>query len=260
MTPWARNLIVANVIAFFITRGNPQLMDLFVLRVHPLTFVYRPWTLVSYMFLHAGMGHLFFNMIGLFFFAGPLEAKLGSRRFLALYFISGISGALLSFVFNMGIFMVGASAGVFGVFLGFAWFWPHQPVFIWGIVPVPARVLVVVMTVLSLYSGLSSSGDGIAHFAHLGGYLGALLYLFYLRKFTGSEKFKAKVYAQDARRLGRDSADLARWKEISFDLIHELNRDEVERLLAKAEKDGVGSLTPDERVFLNRLSDEQQGE
>ena len=90
--------------------------------------------------------------------------------------MSGLSGALLSAILAFNSAILGASAAVFGVMLAFAWFWPNEQIYIGG-VPVRARVLVIVTTLLTLYSGFRGSRGGVADFAHLGGYLGAFAYL-----------------------------------------------------------------------------------
>ena len=174
MSTWVLRLIVVNVGVFLLTAANPRVLGL--LAFVPRFALVQPWTFVTYQFAHAGLGHLLFNMLGLFFFGSRLEAHLGPRHFLGLYLASGVAGALLSFL-NFNTPIIGASAAVFGVFLGFARFWPRERVYIWGVLPVEARVLVVVMTVLALFGGFGFGGGGIAHFAHLGGFLGGWLYL-----------------------------------------------------------------------------------
>src|SRR5262249_15762396 len=154
-------------------------------RFVPVLALYRPWTIVTYMFLHDGIMHILFNMLGLFFFGPQVEERLGSRQFVTLYFVGGVSGAVLSMFLAPTSAIIGASAAgmmggagaVLGVMLAFAFFWPNAPIYIWGILPVPARILVIVTTLLSLFSGLQGSRGGIADFAHLGGYAGAYLYL-----------------------------------------------------------------------------------
>ena len=208
----------------------------------------RPWTLLTYMFLHAGFQHIFFNMLALFFFGPRVEMQLDSARFLILYFISGLTGAVLNAVFSPMSPIVGASAGVFGVMLAFAYYWPHEPVHIWGIIPVPARVLVIVMTALSIWSGFSNTGGGIAHFAHLGGYLGAFLYL----KWVGRKRKQFRKLHDAAP--GISSSQIAEWQRFDRSRLHPLNREEFERILAKIEANGVQSLTPAERLFLSNFA------
>jgi membrane associated rhomboid family serine protease len=97
-------------------------------RRHPV----RPWTVVTYMFAHGGFWHIFFNMLVLFFFGPPLEARWGSREFAKYYFICGIGGAALSFLFAFHAPIIGASAAVYGVMLAFALNWPDSPIYIWA--------------------------------------------------------------------------------------------------------------------------------
>ena len=231
---------------FFVQTTLPGLADPLVF--FPPYVLRRPWTPLTYMFLHGGMMHLIFNMIALFFFGPRVEMRLDSSRFLALYFISGLTGALLSSIFSMYSPIIGASAGVFGVMLAFAFYWPHEPIHIWGVIPVPARVLVIITTVFTLWSGFSNSGGGIAHFAHLGGYLGAYIYLRWIGRKKG--QFKKAHDATPAFKPER----IADWKRIDRASLHSLNREELDRILDKINASGVGSLTPSERQFLSNFS------
>jgi membrane associated rhomboid family serine protease len=100
MTPWVKRLLIANVAMALVTGRliGPVLGGLgrdieTLLLLYPPAVLYRPWTVVTYMFLHAGAAHLFFNMIGLIFFGPRLESRLGSKGFLLLYLVSGLGGA-----------------------------------------------------------------------------------------------------------------------------------------------------------------------
>lgn len=246
MSTWVLRLIVVNVAVFLLTAADPRLIGL--LAFVPRFALIQPWTVITYQFVHAGVAHLLFNMLGLFFFGSRLEVHLGSRHFLGLYFVSGVAGALLSTP-NLDTPIVGASAAIFGVFLGFARFWPHERVYIWGILPVEARVLVVVMTVLALFGGFGLGGRGIAHFAHLGGFLGGWLYLRWMEWASPAARFRRRA-AGPAARLG----DLDRWRSADRERMHPINRAEFDRVLRKLETEGAGSLTSEERAFLERFS------
>ena len=246
MTTWVLRLIVVNVGVFLFTATNPRLLGL--LAFVPRFALVQPWTFVTYQFAHAGLGHLLFNMLGLFFFGSRLEAHLGPRHFLGLYLASGVAGALLSFL-NFNTPIIGASAAVFGVFLGFARFWPRERVYIWGVLPVEARVLVVVMTVLALFGGFGFGGGGIAHFAHLGGFLGGWLYLRWVGWSSPAARFQRRAAAPAVR-----AADLERWRRTNRENLHPINRAEFDRVMAKLEAHGPGSLTSEERALLNRFA------
>ncbi|MEW5915129.1 MAG: rhomboid family intramembrane serine protease [Gemmatimonadota bacterium] len=245
MTPVVRTLLIANLIAFLLQMTAPALANAFVFV--PRLALIRPWTIVTYMFLHGGLMHILFNMLGLFFFGPRVEARLGSRRFTILYFLSGITGAALSFFFSPYAPIIGASAGVFGVMMGFAYYWPNEPILIWGVLPVPARILVIGTTVLALWSGLGGVRSGVAHFAHLGGYAGAYLYLKWLERSATSFKRKATSVTPIASRRVQG------WRQIDMSTVHEVNRDEVNRILDKISAQGIESLTPQERTFLSNF-------
>jgi membrane associated rhomboid family serine protease len=245
VTPLTRLLLIANVGVFFLQTALPGLTNAFVFV--PQLALLRPWTVVTYMFLHGGLMHLLFNMLALFFFGPRVEDRLGTRQFAWLYFLSGICGALLSMALSRGSPIVGASAGVFGVMLAFAWFWPHEPILIWGILPIPARLLVIITTVLALYSGIAGAQSGIAHFAHLGGYAGAFLYLKWLDR--GRQQWKRKVTAAP-----RVTTPMSRPPNIDLKTVHEVNRAEVNRILDKIGARGMESLSPEERLFLSNFA------
>ena len=249
MTPWVTRLIFANGGMFLITLVLPGVWQALVFV--PFLVLGRPWTVITYMFLHGGLFHLFFNMLALYFFGPRLEARLGSRHFLALYIASGIMGALLSFFFTPRAAIVGASGAVFGVLLGFARYWPREQIYIWGVFPLEARWLVIIMTALALFGGFGGGGGGVAHFAHLGGFLGGFLYIKWHERSSPAARFKARATAGSRR---KPTDDLQRWSKIRRDSAHEVNRAELDRILDKISATGIGSLTGDERAFLDRFS------
>lgn len=246
MTPWVQRLIIANVLMFFVQQTAPAVTQ--QLAFVPMLALAKPWTIVTYMFLHGGLGHIFFNMLGLYFFGPRVESRLGSERFAVLYFVSGITGALLSFAFAPYAPIVGASAAIFGVMIAFARFWPRDRILIWGIVPVEARWLVILYTVYSLWSGFQGSRGGVADFAHLGGFVGGLLYLLYLERTQGAKRFQRQATATPAA-----ESLLGNWRNVNRASIHAVNKDEVDRILDKISASGITSLTPQERLFLSNF-------
>jgi membrane associated rhomboid family serine protease len=243
VTPWVQRLLIANVLMFFLQQTVPVVDQALVL--YPAAILARPWTLVTYMFLHGGVMHLLFNMLTLYVMGPRVEQRLGSNRFISLYMISGISGALLSFAFARHSYIVGASGAIYGVLLAFARFWPRDQFLIWGIVPVEARWLVVGYTLISLFQ----LGAGVAHFAHLGGFVGAFLYLSYLESNQGARRFKRQATAPTPV----VDSSVQNWRNVDRAGIHAVNKDEVNRILDKISATGLGSLTPQERVFLSNF-------
>ena len=244
MTPWVKRLIAMNVGMYLLSGAVPAVPQALVLI--PALILTRPWTVVTYMFLHAGVWHLAFNMLALYFFGPRVEARLGGRHFLSLYGISGLVGALASLAFTPHAAIVGASGAIFGVMLGYARYWPTALIYIWGVVPIQARWFVIAMTALSLFGrGLQ---PGVAHFAHLGGFLGGFLYLTWVDRRSPAARFRMRV-AEPV-----EPGDSAQWANIRLDELHPVNREEVARLLKKSATDGIASLSQDERAVLNRFS------
>ncbi len=167
-TPWVKRLLLANAVVFLVTVavGLQDMADWFAFS--PGRLFERPWGMLTYMFVHAGLWHLLMNLLVLFFFGPPLESRWGSDFFLKFYLICGLGGVLMSFFFA-DVPIVGASAACYGVMLAFAMTWPNAPIHIWGVVPVRAKWVVGFLAALSLVSALGPSRDGVAHLAHLGG-------------------------------------------------------------------------------------------
>jgi membrane associated rhomboid family serine protease len=253
MTPWVKRLLIVNVAVYLLQLAYPELTSLLVYSRSRL--LVAPWTPLTYMFAHAGIGHIFFNMLVLYFFGPRVEARLGSGRFIALYLVSGLTGALLS-SFNPMTPILGASGAVFGVELAYARYWPRDKIYIYGVLPVEARWLVVIMTIVSLFGAGGLGSAGTAHFAHLGGFLGAAVFL-YVIEHTRTRARPAKsapVRSQVRQPPAPRGDDMRRWSTIPRGELHEINRQEVDRLLDKISLKGIDSLTPAERAALDRFS------
>lgn len=249
MTPWVRRLLIVNVVIFlamgFLPRGILEQLVLV-----PALVPFRPWTVITYQFLHANLWHLLFNMILLFFFGPRLELRLGSRHFIFFYLVSGIGGAVLS-VFTPQVQIVGASGALFGVLLGFARYWPREKIWIWAIFPVEARVLVIFLAIFSVVVVVGGAGGNVAHLAHLGGFVAGWIYLKILEHRSPGRKFRKQIEAVSAPPVS--NRELARWRRMDSSALHPLNRQEFERVLGKAEEQGLSSLSAQERAFMERI-------
>ena len=150
--------------------------------------LFAPWQIVTYGFLHGGIAHIFFNMLGLYMFGSDIERLFGSRYFLVYYFACLVSAALcqlvvISLAGGPPIPTVGASGALFGLLLAFGIYFPRRMVMlIIPPIPMPARVFVIVFGGLELLFGVTGTADGVAHFAHLGGMLGGWLVIQYRRR------------------------------------------------------------------------------
>ena len=178
LTDVVKNLLIINAIVFFALTlpffANYQ--EFFVLFPfdHPR---FHPVQIVTHMFNHGGFGHLFFNMLTLYFFGPNVERVWGPRRFLFFYLVCGLGSVVMHTLFGGGSAVLGASGAISGVLLAFAYLYPDAKVMLL-IPPIPlkAKYLVAILLAIDFYLGISGTSTGIAHFAHLGGALiGALL-------------------------------------------------------------------------------------
>ena len=269
VTPWVARLLVVNLIAYLLKSTlfwAPRFLALF--GFSPLALWTRPWTLVTYQFVHASVLHLAFNMLALYFFGPPVEARLGGRRFLGFYVLCGLGGALLSAALVPIVgdqLVVGASGAVLGVAVAFAWYWPDTPVLVFPFPePFAAKWLVIFTVAISLVlawlSAATGASDGVSHLAHLGGIGTALVIL----------KAADWSSARHERRLRRTSVPNA---VVSSAALVARSSDpgqppdsggrrrppdrtqaEIDRVLDKISANGITSLTPSERKFLAEMS------
>ncbi|MCC6212420.1 MAG: rhomboid family intramembrane serine protease [Burkholderiales bacterium] len=190
MPPATLALLAANIAVFLLQdQIGPQLALAFALWPPgvPAAPAFEPWQLVTYGFLHAGIAHLFFNMLALYMFGPDIERLFGTRFFTLYYFGCIVSAAAV----HLGVTAwmgappaptVGASGAMFGLLLAFGWFFPQRRVMlIFPPIPMPARVFVAVYGALELVLGVTGTASGVAHFAHLGGMLGGWLMIQYRR-------------------------------------------------------------------------------
>ena len=154
----------------------------------PLIFQGWLWQFVTYMFVHDpnSITHLLFNMLALFIFGTRVELHIGSREFLLYYLLTGMMAGLFSFVVyvftgNWRVFLMGASGAVFAVQLAFASFFPRSVIYIWGILPIKAPVMVLAFTSIELISMLTGARGNVAHITHLAGF--AFGWLYFLIRF-----------------------------------------------------------------------------
>jgi len=263
MTPWVARLLFANFAAYLmIPRGSALYANLLLI---PADVLARPWTPITYMFLHGDFWHILFNMIVLFFFGPRLEATLGSRKFLGLYFVSGLTAALFAGL-TPHARVVGASGAIYGLMIAYAGIWPRDRIYIWGILPVEARWMMIFLAVWAtigtaplVASALGLPGfqvptSNIAHHAHLGGFVGGWLFMRWQAKHTGAAKFRKKAEPAEKRGWLRDRDAVQRWAQIDRDSLHPVNQEAYDEIMRKLSTGGAGALTDRERGFLERFA------
>jgi membrane associated rhomboid family serine protease len=188
LPPVTQSLLFANIAVYLLSGlGVLPLDDLALWPPGGFESRFAPWQLVTYAFLHGGLAHIFFNMLGLYMFGSEVERLFGSRFYLLYYFGCVVTAALTHLVVTgwMGAPpypTVGASGGVYGLLLAFGVYFPHRRVLLlFPPIPLPARLFVILFAALELVFGVTGTAAGVAHFAHLGGMIGGWLMIQYRR-------------------------------------------------------------------------------
>ena len=187
MTPVVKNLVIINVLVFLAQSAMPKLEPL-LMGHYPLGANFEPWQVITHMFMHGSLTHIFFNMFALVVFGSALERAWGSKRFLQYYMLCGI-GAFFIYEATVGyeVFqltdsisfeglagrVVGASGCVYGLLLGFGMLFPNtELMLLFPPIPIKAKYFVIIYGLIELSLAMSNSpGDNVAHVAHLGGML-----------------------------------------------------------------------------------------
>lgn len=177
-------IIAINVLCFIPCVINPQL-NKFIQVVFGLNrrlcieshFLWQP---ITYMFIHGSWGHIIFNMLALACFGFMVERTIGSWEFLTFYMVCGIFDGIISvllyWLFGVNTLLIGASGAIYSVLLFFAVLYPRSILRIWGIIPIPAPLLVLLYAVIEILSQVFGSGN-VAHLTHLTGFVMAFIYL-----------------------------------------------------------------------------------
>jgi membrane associated rhomboid family serine protease len=293
MTPAVQALIAINVAMLFLQwTVVGMLPSLLAYRGEPL---HAWWTPITYMFVHGGLWHLALNMYTLWIFGPRVEHVWGTKRFVWFYLWCGLGGVLAHALFGANnASLVGASAAIFGVMLAFAWQWPREEIYLFGVLPMRVAVLVGILAGINLLQGIAAAatgavGSGVSYLAHLGGFAFGFLYLHApgagsierLRQHVssvpdGSESPRAIPPRTARSRTRVDEVDeiVAKSKAIvgkQKQLKHQPVRGtlprgsdegkvtDVDRLLDKISAEGIESLTDEERELLSELSRKLRG-
>lgn len=170
--PAIKQLILINAV-FFVALSTPQIGNLLYKfgALWPLgSGLFWPWQLVSYLFLHGGLGHILMNLFALWMFGQAIENLWGTKRFTVYYFFTGIGAGIIQLLIESGAPTIGASGAVFGILLAFGMMFPDRPIMLLFFpFPIKAKYFVAIFGVFQLLNGVSSTNSNVAYFAHLGG-------------------------------------------------------------------------------------------
>jgi membrane associated rhomboid family serine protease len=186
LTPAVKALLITNTVMFVAIVLVPELTMRLGLRPADFIGSFAIWQPVTYLFLHGSFFHILFNMLTLWMFGVELERMWGTQYFVRYYFVAGIGAGLtqvllgiLPFPFANQFYYpitIGASGAVYGLLLAYAMYFPHRPIYMYFVFPVPARIFVTILGAIAFLSAMSGGG-GVAHTAHLGGLAAGYIYL-----------------------------------------------------------------------------------
>jgi membrane associated rhomboid family serine protease len=282
--PMIKGLIITNVVVWLLfdfllkpfTYGGVPIFDILAgyLALWPIGTHFYPWQIFTYMFMHAGFLHIFFNMLALWMFGMELENVWGSRRFIIYYLLCGIGGGLTNLLVGalvgQGAPTVGASGAIFGVLLAFGMLFPDRLIFIYFLVPIKAKYMVILWIGLELLYGVTGTSDGVAHFAHLGGALVGFVFMAIdlniipLRGLFVKPATRSTDTFIDSGRFHRAEPTV---RDAQFYDIHtgrpvsrkpqdpdSVTQEVIDAILDKISTGGYQSLTDDEKRILNEAS------
>lgn len=241
-------IIIATVAMFFVQNLLPAVAAWLALTPRQVVEQLYVWQLVTYMFLHGDFWHLFFNLMVLYFIGNMVEGVFGRRRFLQYYLVCGIGGGLLHMLFDYSASVVGASGAIFGLYLAAAMLFPNAYVYLYFVLPVKIKYLVIGLTVLQLANGIAGKA-GIAYFAHIGGMIAGLTFFRdeIARRFgwTGSAKRKGPTWQP---RFGLPKRRPS----------GETTAGNIDSILDKISAKGYENLSPTEKRILENYSRQQR--
>ena len=296
MPTMTKNLLIVNFLAFIAT-WVLQLRGIDLTSMLGLHFFlasdFHIYQFVTYMFLHGGLTHIFFNMFALWMFGSVIERVWGPKKFIFYYITCGVGAGLMQEMVQYANYMmegiaayqyvnaggvqmttdayinlwttIGASGAVYGILLAFGMIFPNERLFIIPFpFPIKAKWLVVGYIAIELFSAMGSSGDGVAHMAHLGGMLFGFLLIRYWQKHPDSsqrfgrsrgeeffENLKRKYdQRQRGSRMKAEHTNPRRESDEEYNVRKRQNQEEIDAILDKIRKSGYDSLTKEEKQKL----------
>lgn len=273
--PVIKTLLLANIGMFIVTGffglfriGGVPLAGAIgsVLPLYPLGDGFQVWQLITYLFMHGGLMHLVFNMFALWMFGMELENTWGSKKFLIYYMIcgigAGVSNLLVAPLFGQAGPTVGASGAIYGVLIAFGMMFPDRPIFIYFLLPIRAKYFVLLYILLEVYSGVTGTSDGIAHFAHLGGAAVGFVYILVDRRsspFGGIlAKARQRIIPSEHAATYSSRYDEREVSDAKFFDVRDgdaaVSQEQIDQILDKISQSGYQSLTEKEKKLLFEAS------
>jgi len=266
LTPVVKYLLIANVAIFFLQQVLPNILEQWgAYNTRLAVNQFQVWRFFTYMFLHGGVSHILFNMLGVWMFGTQIEALWGQRTFLIYYIVCGVGGSLLYGIFALlgigGGWMLGASGALMGLLLAYGMTYPNNRIFLMGILPIKAKYMVVLYGMMDLLS--IPKGDGVAHLAHLGGLLAGFIFIQITIPGLSGQMFKGSSLSsrwknfQAKRRMkvvrteepAADEPGKTKFRTTSDEAP---DQKRIDVILDKISREGLQSLSDEEQELLRR--------
>lgn len=235
-------LLFTNYELYEIILNNFSLVPQDISITSQITEKFQAWQCLTYLFLHGGFLHLFFNMLGLWFLGKDLENIWGKQNFLKYYFTVGIGSGILTVIYNIQYVdpvnirpIVGASGAVYGLLLAYGLLFPNRKLYIYGIFPIKVKNAVIFSGLIAFFYSITLANSGISHITHLAGLIIGLIYL----KYWAANKRSKKIL-----KLNNDDIFTIR-----------MNRQkQMDRILDRVTDVGWDGISDEEKEFLKKNS------
>ena len=241
-------LLIVNVVVFILIELSGQkslLFRTFGLVPSLVWSKFKIWQLFTYLFIHSGIFHIFFNMFVLWMFGKDLESQWGKMEFLLFYFVCGIGAGLITVLFSVNsiVPIVGASGAIYGLLLAYGFTYPNQMVYLYGLVPIKVKYMVLGLGAIAFFASLSASQSNVSHITHLSGMIIGLIFIYFNINWKVIKlwyiRMRLKGLTQQPAKQDNEEAQMKK---------------QVDKILDKLNDSGWDSLTEQEENYLTQAS------
>ena len=241
-------LLIVNVVVFVLVELSGQqslLFRTFGLVPSLVWSKFKIWQLFTYLFIHGGIFHIFFNMFVLWMFGKDLESQWGKMEFLLFYFVCGIGAGLITVLFSVNsiVPIVGASGAIYGLLLAYGFTYPNQMVYLYGLVPIKVKYMVLGLGAIAFFASLSASQSKVSHITHLSGMVIGLIFIYFNINWKVIKlwyiRMRLKGLSQQPAKQDNEEAQMKK---------------QVDKILDKLNDSGWDSLTEQEENYLTQAS------
>ena len=241
-------LLIINIVVFVLVELSGQqslLFRTFGLVPSLVWSKFKIWQLFTYLFIHGGIFHIFFNMFVLWMFGKDLESQWGKMEFLLFYFVCGIGAGLITVLFSVNsiVPIVGASGAIYGLLLAYGFTYPNQMVYLYGLVPIKVKYMVLGLGAIAFFASLSASQSNVSHITHLSGMVIGLIFIYFNINWKVIKlwyiRMRLKGLIQQPAKQDNEEAQMKK---------------QVDKILDKLNDSGWDSLTEQEENYLTQAS------